>query len=405
MLILSIICIALTANGTGMAITIMLVRIFPAKRTKDIVFYLSFCFGLFLYVIFRMIQPENLVNPENYAHFVEYFSAMSRPAGPWLPASWASDMLTGILYNREMDWLLAGLLVLTPPVLFFLGEFLMERLFFTGFTKSQESFGGYRKFSEGTTQQYQRVSPERWLAKKEMTAFFRDSAEWSQIFMIAALVVIYLYSFKVLPVERSPFRTEYLTNFVSFLNTGMAGFIITSLAARFVYPSIGAEGGAIYIILSSPVSVRRFLAHRTTFYFIPFLALSLILIVLSNHLLRIAGPVWWFSIAVSSMLSWTVVSLAVSFGTIYADFRAESRAAVQGSMGAIMFMFTAMCCVGATVISGAIPLYRLTRHWLQTGRYDMTHLCLTMAWGILTACLLLAVTSFIRRKAVSSLEG
>jgi ABC-2 type transport system permease protein len=185
----------------------------------------------------------------------------------------------------------------------------------------------------------------------------------------------------------------------------MAGFIITSLAARFVYPSIGAEGGAIYIILSSPVNVRRFLAHRTLFYFIPFLLLSLLLVVLSNHLLRITGPIWWFSLVVSSLLSWTVVNLAVSFGTIHADFKAESRAAVQGSMGAIIFMLTAMCCVGAAIVSGAAPLYRLTRHWLSTGNYDSAHLYGTMLWFAVTAGLLGAVTTFFRRKAVKSLEG
>ena len=41
--------------------------------------------------------------------------------------------------------------------------------------------------------------------------------------MIGALVVVYLYNFKVLPVERSLFEEEYVTNLISFLNIGLTG--------------------------------------------------------------------------------------------------------------------------------------------------------------------------------------
>ena len=93
-------------------------------------------------------------------------------------------------------------LVVTPMALFFLGEWAMESWFLSGVTKSQESFGGYRRFfSRGKY----RCSTMQWIFRKEAKLFLRDSAEWSQLFMIAALVVVYLYNFKVLPVERSMF--------------------------------------------------------------------------------------------------------------------------------------------------------------------------------------------------------
>ena len=114
--------------------------------------------------------------------------------------------------------------------------------FFPGYSKSQESFGGHHKF--GHRRKY-KLGTWQWLFSKEAKIFARDSADWSQLFMIAALVVIYLYNFKLLPIDRAAFSEEFITNLISFLNIGIAGFIITSLSARFVFPSIGAEGGAL----------------------------------------------------------------------------------------------------------------------------------------------------------------
>ncbi|TFG36516.1 MAG: hypothetical protein E4H46_03375, partial [Desulfobacterales bacterium] len=293
LMIVCVVATSLIASGMGMGLAVVLVRFFPARQTKDIIFYLSLCFGIFIYIIFRLLRPEDLVNPDKYAHFVEYLSSISQPAGPYVPAAWSANLLPLYLVDREIDWLLLALLVLGAPSLFFIGEWAMQRFFLAGFTKSQESFGGFRSFTR--TGRY-RPGTAQWIFRKESKTFLRDPAEWSQLFMIAALVVVYLYSFKALPVERSPLQTEYVTNVIPFLNVGMTGFIITSLAGRFVFPAVGAETAAFWLILSSPLSVGRFLLYKFVFYIIPFTLLSLLLVVTSDSLLAISGPMWWFSV-------------------------------------------------------------------------------------------------------------
>ncbi len=69
------------ASAFALLLTVTIVYLFPAKRTKDIALYLSLCFGLFLYLIFRLMRPEDLVNPDRFGQFVEYFSAISAPTG------------------------------------------------------------------------------------------------------------------------------------------------------------------------------------------------------------------------------------------------------------------------------------------------------------------------------------
>ena len=135
----------------------------------------------------------------------------------------------------------------------------------------------------------------------------------------------------------------------------MTCFIITSLAGRFVFPAVGAETAAFWLILSSPLSVGRFLLYKFVFYIIPFTLLSLLLVVTSDSLLAISGPMWWFSVAASLVICWTVVGMAVGFGALYADFKAENRAAALGGMGSLLFLI---------VTGGAFPMYHFMKRWI-----------------------------------------
>jgi ABC-2 type transport system permease protein len=90
LLIPTVTAIAAIASGIGLLATIILVNLFPAKRTKDIVVYLSLLFGILLYLVIRLLRPEELADPERFPDFIEYLSSLSTPATPYLPPSWAS---------------------------------------------------------------------------------------------------------------------------------------------------------------------------------------------------------------------------------------------------------------------------------------------------------------------------
>jgi len=402
LMLITIISTAAIATAFGMGVTVALVNFFPAKRTKDIILYLSICFGVFIYLIFRLMRPEDLVNPDKFGHFIDYLSALATPAAPYLPAAWASNLLSAYLIDREIDLLIVALLCTTPIALFFLGEWAMEHWFLSGFTKSQESFGGYRKFSSRL-----RFSGNamQWIFRKEAKLFLRDSAEWSQLFMIAALVVVYLYNFKVLPVQRSAFQEDYVTNLISFLNIGLSGFVIASLAARFVYPSIGAEGGSFFIIMSAPLSTARYILYKYVFYLIPFTGLALILLVVSNRLLHIEGPMWWISVGTGLIITWTVLAMALGFGAIYADFKAENRAAALGGIGAILFLFTAMAFEMAIIFLGGAPIFRVMRSWLRKGVIPLEGTLTLIAWLLASVAVAVFLAVFFIRKGIRKLEA
>jgi ABC-2 type transport system permease protein len=185
----------------------------------------------------------------------------------------------------------------------------------------------------------------------------------------------------------------------------MTGFIITSLAGRFVFPAVGAETPAFWLIHSSPLSINRFLLYKFLFYLAPFTLLSLLLVVTSDALLKISGPMWWFSVIASLVICWTVVGMAVGFGALYADFKAENRAAALGGMGALLFLFTAMTVVFLIIAGGALPMYHFMRHWIAGREIHLAHRAALLAW--LAGSLLLGGFSvvFFWRKGCRSLSG
>jgi ABC-2 type transport system permease protein len=219
------------------------------------------------------------------------------------------------------------------------------------------------------------------------------------------LPCVYLYNFKVLPVERSLFEEEYITNLISFLNIGLTGFVIASLAARFVYPSIGAEGGSFYIIMSSPLSTARYILHKYLFYVVPFTGLALVLLVVSNRLLNIEGPMWWISLITGLIITWTVLAMALGFGAIYADFKAENRAAALGGIGAILFLFTAIAFEMAIIFLCSAPVFRVMRSWLRKGMIEGDDLLALIAWIIVSVAISLFLAFFFVRKGIKKLEA
>jgi ABC-2 type transport system permease protein len=397
---MTVLSTALTASGIGLGATILLVRLFPAKQTKDITVYLSLLFGILLYLIIRLLKPEDLADPDKFPNFIDYLSSLQTPGSALLPPAWANQLLGGYLQEQNIDWLAAGLLLLTPLVLFWAGEWLMARFFFDGFSKAQESFGGHLTFGSSAYH----PSPLRRIIHKEAKLFLRDSTEWSQLFLIGALMVVYLYNFKVLPLDRSPLPTEYLTNLIAFANIGLAGFLATSLAARFVYPSIGTEGPAFLAIRSSPLPLPTYLLCKYLFYCIPFTAISLFLIIASNALLHINGPMWWVSIGISLVITWSALGLALGFGALYADFKIESRTAVQGSFGMMLFMFVSLAMELVMLFIGFWGNYRLLRFWLRGSAIDPLGVLLSVGSLLVIAAVGGLAAFFCLKKGLSSLE-
>ncbi|MCX5856104.1 MAG: hypothetical protein NTZ24_16295, partial [Deltaproteobacteria bacterium] len=286
-----------------------------------------------------------------------------------LPTTWVFESiqaaLTGAtgsaLFDLALTWSFTAELI-------FVITWISGRMYFTGYSKAQTTperlfparnqrgRGGW--LSSVLKQTPIALSgPVKAFMVKEVRTFFRDQTQWPQIFLIIALIVVYLYNFSVLPLARSPIRTIYLQNLFSFLNMGLAAFVLTAVAARFVYPAVSIEGDAFWIVKSSPIQIRQFLWIKFFVYYIPLLLLAEVLIVLSNILLNVTPFMMVLSVTTVFFMVPGIVSMGVGFGAAYPDFKSENPAQSVTSFGGLLFMILCAGFIAVIIVLEAGPVY------------------------------------------------
>lgn len=354
----------------GASITTVLVNAFPARRTKDILLLLSIVAVALLYLIFRMVRPEQLVNPEGFQNFMAFLAAMQTPDSVYLPSTWATEILYSLLGIRDGSPLFYwALLTSTAGVALFACEAVMSRLFLPGWSKAQE--GRQARFTQRAL--WERAlgivtwpfpAQMRLLMVKEVKTFFRDTSQWSQLILLLALVVVYVYNFSVLPLQGNPLMQFFLKNVISFLNLALAGFVVASVAARFVFPSFSLEGKAFWIVKTAPLSLRRLWWTKFWVNLVPLIVLGELLVILTNNYLQVIPFVQWLSILTLALMVPTIVMLGLAFGAAYPKFDADNAAKVAASVGGLVYMVTCMSYIGLVVLLEAFPVY-----WIFESRF------------------------------------
>jgi ABC-2 type transport system permease protein len=355
----------------GILVTMVLVSLFPAQRTRDIVILLSLFVIVCLYLLFRFLRPERLADPEAFFSMMQYISALSAPDSPYVPTHWVTETLWAYLSGSSAKGhLFNGLLLWSTAVaLIFVNVWVAGAVYFVGFSKSQEAKrrrSGRRILDLVTGLVRKPLSKDvASIMDKDIRAFFRDNTQWSQLLLLGALVVVYLYNFSVLPLERSPIRLEFLQNEIAFLNMGLAGFVLSAISVRFIFPAVSSEGEAFWIARSSPVSMGRFLWSKYALYIVPLLILGEVLIIFTNRLLHVSSFMMMLSSVTMFLAVFGIVALAVGLGAVYPNFKCQNIAQVSTGFGGLMYMIYSAIFIALIIVLEAGPVYIIFTAKLQ----------------------------------------
>ena len=338
----------------GSALTLILVNIFPARRTRDLLSIIALGAGAGVILLFRMIRPEQLARPEGFRNLLEFIAVLRTPTSPFMPSEWATRAIMGYLHG-PFDNLPLILLWSTAAAFVTLGAMLHAHLYATGYTKAQEGAerfirGGFWKWSLGAVMSPLSVA-KREFVLKDIRLFFRDTTQWSQLILLGVLVVVYIFNIKVLPLHRGEQVGFFSVTLVSFLNLGLAGFVLTSIAARFIFPAISLEGRQMWLLRSSPLDLKTLLWSKYWVGTVPLLMLALILTGVTNWLLQASPFMMTLSLVTIVALTLAIGALALGYGTLYPQFETENAAQIPTSFGGLVFMMTTIALL-AVVIGG-----------------------------------------------------
>lgn len=350
----------------GSVLTLALVNIFPARRARDLLSLVALSVMAGLVLFLRLAQPEQLARPEGYRNLLEFIGTLRAPSHPLLPSEWAASALMNWLLQIR-DPLPLLLLWSTAGAFIVIGASLHRRLYMPGFTKSQEGANG----TAGMARWHRLLRPllgwlpvtRREFVFKDLKVFFRDATQWSQLILLAVLLIVYVFNIRALPLytgERVPY---VLVTLVVFLNQGLGGFVLAAIAARFIFPSVSLEGRQLWLLRSSPLDMRAMLWSKYWVGTLPLLLLALGIGVVTNRMLHAPPFMMLLSTFTTVCYTLAVGALALGMGVLFPQFDSENAAQIPTSFGGLVFMMAAVSLLTLIIVIEAVPVAQQLRAW------------------------------------------
>ena len=342
----------------GTTLGMLLMKLMPASRVNQAVSFISLAVAAAIIMLFRMSRPERLFMDVPTEEVMNFVQAMTVPESPFMPTSWATRAVVslstegaGTLYWNNLQLLLIASAF--TAVIFYV----VFRCFYrSSLAAVDEGHVNKRRkhitIVERIMGRYHPVTGS--YLTKDILLFARDPSRWTQLFLLGALVVLYVYNAYSFPMGGMFYR-----NLVAFLNLAISGFVLSALCVRFVFPSVSLEGQALWITLSSPVSMKRFFMAKYLFAALPLCLISLILSITTNVVMGVRGGMMLLCSGASLAMALALTGLSLGMGAMYPRFEFENEAQIPASPGGVASMILSLGYIGFMVVFLAAPVYRL----------------------------------------------
>ena len=384
-------------GAIGVILATALVLAFPAHRARDGLLVLVGLLVGTAFLVARLLRPERLAENEGLLGFAAFLVGFGGAPSPYLPTTWAAEILLPLLGAREGEPLFFLALLTTTAAVFFLASTtLVERVFLRAWTRAQQGRLGHgeprrlARLLDVATRPLPRATG--LLLSKDLTIFLRDASQWSQLLLLVALVGIYVFNFRALPTSDGTPLALLLRDVASFLNLGLAAFVTTAVAVRFVYPMVSLEGRAWWILRSAPVSLGEVWWSKFLTGYAPLLLLGLLLVAATNYFLAVGHTLTLVFAVVLIPLIAAIVSLGLAFGSAYPRLDTQNAAQIATGFGAILYMGVSLGLIVVVCGLMAWPIRRL--FWTSHASFVLSLADQALLTLCLTATLATTLTLF-----------
>ncbi len=396
-------------TAVGVLLATGLVLVFPARGARDT---LVVGVGLLVAVgvmIVRMLDPERLAHPSGLLGFAGFLAAFESTGSPYWPTTWAAQTLVPLLGARDgTPGFELALLVSTAAMLVMVSATIVERVYLTAWSKAQVG-----RVRAGETERplgawLSRLATPlprlaRLLVVKDVTVFVRDASQWSQLLLLAAVVAIYVYNFRALPIDGDGFLAERMRSIAIVVNLGLGAFVTTAVSVRFVFPMVSLEGRAWWILRTAPVPLARVWQTKFWMAFVPLAIFATGLVVATNRLLGVPPVPATIIAALLLGLVAAIVAMGLAFGALHPKLDTGNAAQIATGFGAMVYMAAALGLTFVVVATSAWPIGCL----LWTHRYGLVPSTRETA-GIVAGVTVAAATTVVatlaaRRRGIAAL--
>jgi ABC-2 type transport system permease protein len=337
----------------GALLALLLMRLAPAGRVKEVATAASVLLAAGLVVGLRALRPEQLaeLTPEEFEAFLAGFASLDLGASP---ATWAGDAIWNGL-SGGLSPALPLLALVAWGSLAALGR-VAAWAYQVGWVRSLDGSSRPRDPRPRPAASWERPL-ERWggagaVVVKDLRLLMRDPTQWSQLLVLVALAGVYLVSTASLEVEGQRFRDALGT-----LNVAFLGFLLAGVGVRLAFPVVSLEGEGLWFLRSGPIGATAVLGAKFAYAMPPLLLLGLGLGFAQATLLDVSANLASASIVAGGLASIAVTGLGVGLGAAYPRYDATQAAEVPVSPGGLLYMTLALLYAAGLTLLLAYPAW------------------------------------------------
>ena len=328
---------------------------------RTIVFLLIGIYLAVLYGYFSLTNPLRLVSSvmSYFPNVDQNFSNLEPGFVHALPNQWIAESLYWTARGDQQYALsYTIMLVLAAIGMFGLTVLIGKKLFYRSWIASlQLRAAGESRLPIHNLYSLNRPSriDPRWsvLIRKEIWQFVREPSQWIHLATVAMLITTFIVSILQINLRQSLPLYQALSYLVILL---FNGFLVASIALRFVFPAVSIEGVNFWVVLSAPVQRANVFWMKLLLPLMPTLVISEVLVVVAHHsFLRYPGLLIAASVL---MLSMTVALIALNYGAgwFFTDFREKNPIRIASSQSATLTFLASVAFLTVIVAVLFLPL-------------------------------------------------
>ena len=352
--------------------------------------FLILClFGVVFWGLFNLFELLDQVRLERGGGnaIVQLIGLFDNPNPIWMPSRWAADLISYFVTGSIAAPEVKILLLLSTS----LGSIALGYLVFDAFMlRVRSAAQTHETMAEASSgkKTVGAVDPVRQLLErlyyplpidaqlravilKDLTALVRDRAQSLQLLMYLGIALAYLIIIKFMSaaLNLAPQGLQVWWAFLASINVMFAGFIITAVMTRLVYPSISLEGRAFWILNSAPIRLSKLIGAKfwcwlpLTISIVVPLLLAGVVVVYPTSLVVLS------TIFVGICMSIGCTGLAIGIGSCFATFEWESPNQIAAGLGTLVLLLSSLALVLITTVPASILTFILMvpLSWLKFG--------------------------------------
>ena len=353
----------LIAGIIAVMVLMLLIKVASRIGMRWLLTIISMLYLGAIYAYFKITNPVDLVNEvmKHYPDVNEYFGYLDPPFVHYLPNHWVTEFFYWSI-NGDPTRALANLSLLffTTLGLIVVAGLIGRRYYYESWlaaSDAQMMLGPGKKPLKLKLLEFGRktfLPPQAdAVLKRDIWLFLREPSQWLHLLMLLVLLLIFLVSISSLELK----LTQPLMQAVSFLVVFMFnGFLMASIALRFVFPSVSLEGEAFWVVRTSPYVLKDLYWQKFTSWFLLQLTLAEFLSVTSVGMMRPDPQLIGLSAVATGFISLALTSLNLGAGTYFAAFKEKNPIRVASSQGASVTFLISMLYLTMVVMMLIVPL-------------------------------------------------